>query len=35
MTPSLWGDLFWLIGWCVFFICGAAVLIAIIRTLGD
>jgi hypothetical protein len=35
VNASLWGDLFWLIGICVFMICGAAVLITIIRMLDD
>jgi hypothetical protein len=35
VNPNLWGDLFWLIGICVFIICGAAVLIAFIKALGD
>lgn len=35
MNESLWGDLFWLIGICVFMICGTAIVVAFIRALGD
>jgi hypothetical protein len=32
VNANLWGDLFWLIGFSVFFICVAAVCIAMIVT---
>jgi hypothetical protein len=35
VNPNLWGDLFWLIGICVFMICGTAVLITFIKAIGD
>lgn len=35
MNASLWGDLFWLVGICVFMICGTAVVVALIRALDD
>lgn len=33
LTASETGDLYWLIGWCVLFVCTAAVMIAFIRKL--
>lgn len=30
MTASELGDLYWLIGWCVLFVCVAAIIIAIV-----
>lgn len=34
LTASEVGDLYWLIGWCVLFVCAAAVLIVLLRELG-
>jgi hypothetical protein len=35
VNANLWGDLFWLIGWCVLMICGTAIIVTLIRTLDD